>query len=417
MPEYFSDEQAKIRENKIIELLGKKILESELMTRLHNVSFLGTLNLEIGSPIFFSRYEHCISVAYLTWIYCKNLNLPSDTKLVVILLALIHDVGHPPFSHSTMVYLQRRAHYKKTERSALTEGKIKRVLQPGYESFPNELKKYSLDELSNLIYRISYSKKELNSFCPIITELFDTPFCPDTFDGINRAWFAINKPIALYRLQKHKVLPLTPMDPETLVNFVSSTGNPLQFSSRYTISSDNLIYQFHKLTRVLYNEIIYSSWQTSAMVMFSVAIDIAYKGISHFPFSNIDDNRLLKRINKNVESKTLYDQIFNEKYFDSLSLSEPELYKLAKESYNISESSRSAKEIERIIAEKLFLKPEYVYCYVFYPLVWDYKNIHIEEIGDNLQNPKEKTYKIKYDRSEGEYSKNFQFEVFYRRSF
>lgn len=78
MTDYFTPEKSSEREREISSLLGKDILEGELMRRLRGVSFLGVLNIVAGVPnsLRFSRYDHSISVAYLTWRYCENLKLP-----------------------------------------------------------------------------------------------------------------------------------------------------------------------------------------------------------------------------------------------------------------------------------------------------------------------------------------------------
>ena len=184
MPDYFSPTEMKKQEEEISSLLGKDILDGESMMHLRGISFLGVLNVAASVPesLRFSRYDHSISVAYLTWLFCKNLRIKEEISLTTTLAALIHDVTHPPFSHSTEVYLQIRSGVETKHTSVLTKQKITKIVKEGYRSLPRSLQRDVPEKLANRLYNLLKFRKERENYHPYIADIFDTPLCPDTFD-------------------------------------------------------------------------------------------------------------------------------------------------------------------------------------------------------------------------------------------
>ncbi|MBI5352166.1 MAG: HD domain-containing protein [Chloroflexi bacterium] len=422
MLNYFSQNQTKEREKDISLLLGKEILVSESMQRLRGVSFLGVLNVVAGIPEEqqFTRYDHSISVAYLAWHYCQYLKLPKEISLTATLLALIHDISHPPFSHSTEIYLKIRSGVGTQHTSALTKSKITKVLKESYDSLPSLLQKNGLDGLATTLYSL-FNRKEREKYNKNIGDMFDTPFCPDTFDGINRAWHALNTEEVKNRLGVHKFTYLEALDPMALVRFISSTTNrPLVYRSPHPPTESNLILRFHKLIRVLYNDVIYSHWQSSAMVMFARVLEIAYEDAEKFEFSQKEDKSVIKKIKKNATSNMLYNRIIKGKTFYPLSEKNPNLYKLVidylaktkkqNKSYNYKDTKKT---IETIVADKLGIDDKLIFCHVYRPLIWSSDNIWFKEIPINIQNKRENLWHLKWDPSEGEQDIKTKIEVYY----
>jgi HD superfamily phosphohydrolase len=104
------------------ELLSHPALSTLLsipeLTRLRNVSFI-TRFCSPASPPTFSRYDHSLGVAYLA---SRSLHTNYDCRidererLGLITAALLHDIGHPPFSHVVEPFLfeshrQRHLHF------------------------------------------------------------------------------------------------------------------------------------------------------------------------------------------------------------------------------------------------------------------------------------------------------------------
>lgn len=439
---YFSAEQSKAREQIIAELLGKEILESGLIQRLRNVSFLGVLNFAARVPesLRFNRYEHSISVAYLTMRYCENLGLPEHIKLQVTLAALLHDVGHAPFSHSTEVFLHQKAKSQHSHASTLQKSKIKKTLKEGLKSLPAAIidkkkmetyiaslpvseittsnqKEKELDFLSEEIFKLLHLERERREFHQDIVEIFDTPFCPDTFDGINRAWYALQfaeiefqSAPDLFKLHK-------PIDPELLIRFISSIpSSPLVFQSNHPPTEKNLIYRFADLTQVLYNNVIYSHWQSSSMVMFARALEIAYAdNIGQIGLSSKTDDSVKEKIKKNKISQKIFGQIILGENFSCLSEQNPDLHqRVLKEFWTkykvggIKASFLAKQEIENMVASKLGIDSRGVFCHIHRPLIWSRENVWFKNIDTEAG-----LWLLKWESSEGTPAKEPSVEVYY----
>ncbi len=76
--------------------LEVSIVDTPELQRLRNIKQLGMTYLVYPSGNH-SRFEHSIGTVHTAGEICKNLNI--DGRLIR-LSALLHDIGHPPFSHS-----------------------------------------------------------------------------------------------------------------------------------------------------------------------------------------------------------------------------------------------------------------------------------------------------------------------------
>ena len=93
-----------IHGNIIIDPLAQKIIDTEEFQRLRNIKQLGCCNYVFPSATH-TRFEHSIGVYYLADKYIKillkqNINYFTDDEILCIKIgALIHDIGHGPYSH------------------------------------------------------------------------------------------------------------------------------------------------------------------------------------------------------------------------------------------------------------------------------------------------------------------------------
>jgi hypothetical protein len=415
MTDYFSIEKSKMREKDISVLLGSDILRGESMSRLREVSFLGVLNLvaDVPESLRFSRYDHSVSVAYLTWCFCKNLKIREDVSLTTTLAALIHDITHPPFSHSAEVYLQIRSGLEIKHTSVLTEQKIVKVVKEGYDSFPRSLQKETPEKLAKKLYELLNFRDKRQGYHTYLTDIFDAPFCPDTFDGINRAWHALNTLEVKQRLVGKQNKYFEPIDPRLLIRDISATSPyPFILKSASPPSKFNLIYKFHGLMRTLYNDIIYSDWQSSAMIMFVRTLELAYRNASKFEINQIDAD-VLKRIRKNPSSNNLYNLIIKGYEFSKLSKENPILFKYFLEQYARAKKQKKSdneikKRIESMVAMRLNTERELVFWYKYRPLMWSPAHIQFS------RRPNDETlWSLKWDQVEGEPNKEFEIEIYY----
>ena len=84
-----------------------ELIDTQAFQRLKDIRFLGAIDYRLirrpnGSPsaIRYSRYEHSLGVMQLSLLYCRKRRVPFPERRLVCAAALLHDIGHPPLSHS-----------------------------------------------------------------------------------------------------------------------------------------------------------------------------------------------------------------------------------------------------------------------------------------------------------------------------
>ena len=75
----------------------QKIMDSQEFQRLRYIKSLGLCNLVFPGANH-TRFEHSLGAMHLANLFSEALNI--DQKELVMVSALLHDVGHPPLSHS-----------------------------------------------------------------------------------------------------------------------------------------------------------------------------------------------------------------------------------------------------------------------------------------------------------------------------
>ena len=84
-----------------------ELIETPAFQRLKEIRFLGAIDYCLiprpnGRPraIRYSRYQHSLGVMELALRYCRKRHMPLPERRLVSAAALLHDIGHPPLSHS-----------------------------------------------------------------------------------------------------------------------------------------------------------------------------------------------------------------------------------------------------------------------------------------------------------------------------
>ncbi|MDK2975246.1 MAG: uncharacterized protein PWP08_1617 [Methanofollis sp.] len=88
------------------------LLDSPLLQRLRHVRQLGFASL-VYPGANHTRFEHCLGTMHLASLLCRHLGLPRPDADLITVSALLHDVGHGPFSHASetfMVEMMDRSH-------------------------------------------------------------------------------------------------------------------------------------------------------------------------------------------------------------------------------------------------------------------------------------------------------------------
>lgn len=84
-----------------------ELLERPEMQRLHGIHQLGLAHLVFPGANH-TRLEHSLGTYFIAEKMANALSLPHDEKNSVMAAALLHDIGHPPYSHTLEVVLNDR---------------------------------------------------------------------------------------------------------------------------------------------------------------------------------------------------------------------------------------------------------------------------------------------------------------------
>lgn len=163
--------------------LFQELVKTPVFRRLKDIRFLGAIDFRLvpspnGKPgaTRYTRFEHSLGVVRLAGRYCSSQEMPSADQRLVWVAALLHDVGHPPLSHSMEPVFKEKCgidHHKATQ--DIIRGRVslgKEVLAT--------LRRHDVD-VDRLIAVISGECTEFHGF-------FDGPINFDTIEGILRSY-------------------------------------------------------------------------------------------------------------------------------------------------------------------------------------------------------------------------------------
>ncbi|ADC89336.1 metal dependent phosphohydrolase [Thermocrinis albus DSM 14484] len=112
-----------------------KLIDTPTFQRLRYIKQLGVTYLVFPSAQH-TRFEHSLGTMELADRMYRGFGLKDERELQLVRLAgLLHDVGHPPFSHTTEVLLGDRSH-EDVGRRKILEGEIYHILRR--EGFSDE---------------------------------------------------------------------------------------------------------------------------------------------------------------------------------------------------------------------------------------------------------------------------------------
>jgi len=134
----FSNPQT-YNDNSIEAALISALSNTAAFRRLTDVRFLGALDYSLFSnpngKKFNSRYtraQHSFGVAVLARAYLKERENESRDRLLCIAAAMLHDIGHPPFSHSIEALLKKQFgmnHHTASKNIILGKAELGREIQ------------------------------------------------------------------------------------------------------------------------------------------------------------------------------------------------------------------------------------------------------------------------------------------------
>lgn len=167
--------------------IAEEIVSTRAFQRLRDISFLGAISYVRNSfpeneATKESRYNHSLGVAEIAETFSHTRGLPRHARLTVVAAGLLHDIGHPPLSHSAESALAERFgdnHHSMTER--LIRGGEKMAAD-----IPRILLSNGVDP-ENVIALLN-GELQIGG-----ADLFGGPFNIDTLEGISRCSLYMSK--------------------------------------------------------------------------------------------------------------------------------------------------------------------------------------------------------------------------------
>ncbi|PKG33353.1 HD domain-containing protein, partial [Methanoregula sp.] len=86
-----------------------RLLDSPVLQRLRYVRQLG-FSFLVYPGANHTRFEHSLGSMFLANVACRRFQLPEDEHRLVVSAALLHDIGHGPYSHASEPLMEQYLH-------------------------------------------------------------------------------------------------------------------------------------------------------------------------------------------------------------------------------------------------------------------------------------------------------------------
>lgn len=340
-------------ENWIDDLGLRNIRESDKVQRLRKVRFLGTMPYFVDLAVNYSRYDHSIYVAKLADAIGKQLNTSQEFRRLLVLAALLHDIGHLPFSHASEVYFRQTwGKYHTSHGARLTYHLVKFLKLNGQDDLAE-----AVDFANDLLQFRKHLNNEFED--GVFYEMFHGSLSADTMDGIMRASESVG---------------LDFDDPSKLISGFVREKNKISILSTHL----EYVYNFLRLKKNVYADYVYSARGMSAEAMLTRCLELAFKDdTGKNDFISLDDESIIEKIKYNAKAFQLFNDLESGKLFYSLGEYAPEKHKLVSDIYsNLSGDSDdpiiAKRSLEENLIKQLGASPEQVILHASIRLkFWD----------------------------------------------
>ena len=120
-----------------VEDYALRLLDSPLLQRLRYVRQLG-FSFLVYPGANHTRFEHSLGTMFLADVACRRFQLPGDEQRLVVAAALLHDIGHGPFSHASEPLMEQYLGRTHDEIDLVIDSSAGKLLE-GAEVDPAEL--------------------------------------------------------------------------------------------------------------------------------------------------------------------------------------------------------------------------------------------------------------------------------------
>lgn len=318
-----------------IEVSGQEVplLDSLEFQRLRHIKQLGLTYLVFPAAQH-SRFEHALGVFYLSDRLLKTLGVIKDRRQeqIIRIAGLLHDIGHPPFSHTTEVLLPDRKNHEDFTARVILETKIYELLRKNFG--------FSHEEVEFLV-RITTGKTE-NKEEEFLSSFITGQFGADRMDYLRRDAYFCGVSYGFFEYNR-LLNTLSVEDTDYGKGIVVDEGGLSALESfllgRYFMYSQ--VY-FHKVVRIL-----------NLHLLDFIKKLALYEGMENLEtYMSHNDSTLISRLFSDKEFSEDRERIFGRKHFREVFSSED------KESFEEAKTQLLSRfEPSLLKFDKVFKKP------------------------------------------------------------
>ena len=320
-----------------LEGLFLDLIETPEIQRLYNIKQLGFAHL-VFPGAHHTRLEHSLGSYYIALKATGKLDLKKDEKTKVACAALLHDIGHGPFSH-TLEFILRETlnvdHIDLTEKLILGEHKIYDKDEKEYIGSQNVfdiLNKYCIDQKEIIsIIRGETNKKQY------LSQLLNSSVDVDQLDYLIRDAYYTGVTYGM-------------IDIERFLQTLTINNNQLAVKKKGIGVVENIL-----MARILmYSSVYFHKTVRIAELMLSKAIEMKHIA-KPFEYFKMTDAELINELKKmgsfqyEIASRLKYRTLFKQAYSVSELTLDEEKINAIKRLDDIKSRRKKEKEFEEVL--------------------------------------------------------------------
>ncbi|RLF27828.1 MAG: hypothetical protein DRN05_05100 [Thermoplasmata archaeon] len=313
------------------------LLDTPEVQRLYNIKQLGFAHL-VFPGAHHTRLEHSIGVYKIAYQISETLGLDEEEKIVVSCAALLHDIGHGPFSHTLESILLEKFgvdHIDLTEKLILGEYE---VFEPGEKS--------AVDSriVSDVLTESGVDKKEIVRIIrgktykkPYLSQILNSTVDADQLDYLTRDAYYTGVAYGM-------------IDVERLLNTLTIYNDNLAVKRKGVGVIENIL----MARGLMYSSVYFHKTVRIAELMLSKAIE-EIPEIEPFEFFRMTDAEIISSLKNfgsfqhKIVTRLKYRRLFKQAYsLSALDMRDKDIT-LAKDLENIDFKREKERELEDIL--------------------------------------------------------------------
>jgi HD superfamily phosphohydrolase len=313
------------------------LIEAPEIQRLYNIKQLGFAHL-VFPGAHHTRLEHSLGAYYMASQAAEKLKLDRDEKQTIECAALLHDIGHGPFSHTLETILRETLdadHIDLTEKLilgdyAIFESDEKEII--GSPSVCEILEKHGLDqrEIISIIRGITHKK-------PYLSQLLNSSIDVDQLDYLIRDAYYTGVAYGM-------------IDVDRFLQTLTIENNKIAIRKKGIGVVENIL----MARTLMYSSVYFHKTVRIAELMLSKAIEMVEEK-EPFKFFKMTDNELINEMKRmgpyqlEISIRLKYRKLFKQAYVTTQSSLNNEEINSIKRLDNLNYKKKKEQELEKVL--------------------------------------------------------------------